>query len=246
MSRWSFRMPTSHPSWPHRTGSFDWATGACRSGLPGILNADDRGLGKTLRSIAFLSWLQSHMGNADAAERGPITIVAPTSLLRTWEAEVGRQVAQGRFGRPVRLCGSSLAGHVMAGGPGAALKMLHHIRSVSAHPALHEVDAPPDFVAMSVRRSAVMVVLARIYDARERALVCIEHREMQFSSAALLRRCFGLDGVMSSTGPRRSPGVRRSSSGSGGIRRRMRRCSTCLCRVRRRRAPARPRLRPRT
>ncbi len=365
----------------HQVESFDWATRAWRSGLPGILNADEQGLGKTLQTIAFLNWLQAHMETAGSEERGPILVVAPTSLLKTWEAEVERHVAPRRFGHLVRLYGSSLAGHKIAaargtetdtglplldlawleeaiaegrahrywflttyttlanfqhslggirfsalvmdeiqniknkdtiaskaaeamnadfrigltgtpienstmdlwtimdrlvpgalgsgrefrsrygtpgeanmaelharvfqpqgpypaiglrrlkdevatdlprktrlmhprlmppsqstaydaarknlviGGAGAALKMLHHIRSVSVHPALHSVESPPDFVAMSARLSAVMEVLERIAATRERALVFIEHRDMQFRFAELLRHYFGLDRV---------------------------------------------------
>ncbi|WP_102107406.1 DEAD/DEAH box helicase [Oceaniglobus roseus] len=366
---------------PHQEESFSWAASAWCSGLPGILNADEQGLGKTLQTISFLSWLKQHMQNSDAAERGPILVVAPTSLLRTWEGEVARHVAERKFGHVVRLYGSSLAGQKSAGargrettsglpaldldwldeaiedgrahrfwflttyttlanyqhslggirfsalvldeiqniknkdtiaskaveamnadfrigltgtpienttmdlwtimdriapgklgsgtefrkrygtpdeanmtelyarvfrpqdgrpplalrrlkddvatdlptksrlmhprlmppaqsaaydearlklaegGAGAALKMLHHIRSVSVHPALHDVTAPDAFVSMSARLSAVMEILGGIAARRERALVFIEHREMQFRFAELVRHSFGLNSV---------------------------------------------------
>lgn len=99
----------------HQTECFSWATKAWSSGLPGILNADEQGLGKTLETIAFLNWLQDHMRDQSAAERGPILIVAPTSLLRNWEEEVERHVAPRKFGRLVRLYGSSLSGQKRSG-----------------------------------------------------------------------------------------------------------------------------------
>lgn len=365
----------------HQTDAFDWATKAWTSGLPGILNADEQGLGKTLQTIGFLNWLQAHMREPEAASRGPILVVAPTSLLRNWEEEVERHVATRRFGSLVRLYGSSLSGHkrqgargtetssglplldldwledafdenrahkywflttyttlanyqhslgkipfsalvmdeiqniknrstiaskaaeamnadfrigltgtpientttdlwtimdriapgslgsgvefrtrygvpdadnmtelharvfkpqsghpplglrrlkdevardlpqksrflhprlmpetqavtydeaqqkLATGGAGAALKMLHHIRSVSVHPRASVVSAPEEFVEMSARLDATMDILRRIADCGERVLVFIEHREMQFRFAELVRHYFGLEKV---------------------------------------------------
>ncbi|MGI1661330.1 DEAD/DEAH box helicase [Palleronia sp. KMU-117] len=384
------RKPARAPSIPetvttplreHQVQSFEWATAAWTRGLPGILNADEQGLGKTLQTIAFLNWLQAHMQEASAAERGPIMVVAPTSLLRNWEAEVDAHVAPRKFGHLVRLYGSSLAGHkrsgttgtetgsglahldldwlseafeegrahrywflttyttlanyqhslgrirfsalvmdeiqniknkdtiaskaveamnadfrigltgtpienstmdlwtimdriapgalgsgvafrerygtpdednmrelhnrvfapqadlpplglrrlkdqvardlprktrllhpglmpdiqartydvarakLASGGPGAMLKMLHHIRSVSVHPALHEVAVPETFVGMSARLDAAIRILSEVRARGERALVFIEHREMQFRFAELVRHMFGLEHV---------------------------------------------------
>lgn len=365
----------------HQLACFDWATKAWASGLPGILNADEQGLGKTLQTIAFLNWLQNHMRDQSAANRGPILIVAPTSLLRNWEEEVERHVAPRKFGTLVRLYGSALSGQkrsgargtetgtglplldfdwldeafedgrahrywilttyttlsnyqhslgkirfsalvmdeiqniknrstiaskaaeamnsdfrigltgtpienstmdlwtimdriapgalgtgsdfktnfgtpdtsnmaqlhaqvfksqnqhpplglrrlkeevardlpsktrrlhprlmpkiqaetydiaqqkLSMGGPGAALKMLHHIRSVSVHPGVSEIVAPETFVEMSARLSATMEILQRIKDRGERALVFIEHRNMQFRFAELVRHYFGLEQI---------------------------------------------------
>jgi len=39
----------------HQAESFDWALAAWQAGLPGVLNADKQGLGKTLQTIAFLT-----------------------------------------------------------------------------------------------------------------------------------------------------------------------------------------------
>lgn len=76
--------------------------------MPGILNADEQGLGKALQTIAFLTWLKEHMKQPGAANRGPMLIVAPTSLLRNREQEVESHVEGRGFGTLVRLYGSSL------------------------------------------------------------------------------------------------------------------------------------------
>lgn len=369
------------PLHQHQMESFDWATRAWLAGLPGILNADEQGLGKTLQTIAFLAWLKENMKQAVSATRGPILIVAPTSLLRTWEQEVETHVEGRGFGTLIRLYGSSLgaqkrpdargtetqsglpqldldwldeafedgrahrfwllttyttlanyqhslgripfAAMVMDeiqniknratlaskaaeamnvdfrigltgtpienaaidlwtimdriapgclgsgsefkqryttpdsenmvelharifkpqgatpplglrrmkgevardlptksrylhprlmpkpqadaydlaqaklanGGPGAALKMLHHIRSVSVHPGDREGSDPEVFVSKSARLEAVMDIMRRIHAANERVLVFIEHREMQFRFAELVRYYFGLERI---------------------------------------------------
>lgn len=363
---------------PHQLASFDWAVSAWRAGLPGVLNADEQGLGKTLQTIAFLNWLQGHMRSADAAQRGPILVVAPTSLLTNWEEEVERHVEPRKFGQLTRLYGASIGAtkrrgmhgtdvatglphldldwldeaiqegrahrhwilttyttltnyqhslgtipfsavvfdeiqaaknqdtirsHAVAsvradfrigltgtpienttldlwtimdrlapgalgagkefrarygtatednmaelharvfkpqsglppiglrrtkdqaardlptktrrlhprempapqareyeaarskldtGGPGAALKMLHHIRSVSVHPGFGKAGTDDGFVALSARLQATMAILSRIRAARERALVFIEHRDIQFRFAEIVRQKFGL------------------------------------------------------
>lgn len=365
----------------HQVQSFDWAVSAWKSGLPGILNADEQGLGKTLQTISFLCWLKAHMASDKAKSRGPVLVVAPTSLLRNWEAEVEQHVAPRKFGHLIRLYGSRLSGQKRPGAqgtetrgglplldldwldealeegrahrywilttyttlanyqhslgripfsalvmdeiqniknrdtiasraaeamnadfrigltgtpienttldlwtimdriapgalgsgldfrsrydppdeenmaelhgrvfrsvegvpplglrrlkeevakelpsktrllhprqmprlqaqtydearkkmaadtPGAALKMLHHIRSVSVHPALHSVAAPGEFIAASARLEATMEILSRIKAQNERALVFIEHREMQFRFAEIVRHTLGLNKI---------------------------------------------------
>ena len=366
---------------PHQLESFKWAVSAWRAGLPGILNADEQGLGKTLQTIAFLSWLQGHMRSPQAAQRGPILVVAPTSLLVNWEEEVERHVQPDQFGHLNRLYGASIAttkqrgyqgteiadgrehldlrwlreaiqegrahrhwflttyttltnyqhslgtipfsavvfdeiqaaknqdtirsnavatvkadfrigltgtpienttldlwtimdrlapgalgagkefrerygtateenmtelharvfkpagalpplglrrtkdeaardlptktrrlhplempprqareyeaarAKLATGGRGAALKMLHHIRSVSVHPGFANTDPGDDFVALSARLQGTMAILSRVHQARERALVFIEHRDIQFRFAELVRQKFGLPQV---------------------------------------------------
>ena len=93
----------------HQVESFDWATSAWQAGLPGILNADEQGLGKTLQTIAFLTWLKAHMAEKNAKTRAPVLIVAPTSLLRNWEQEVETHVEGRGFGTLIRLYGSGIS-----------------------------------------------------------------------------------------------------------------------------------------
>ncbi|MCW5714487.1 MAG: DEAD/DEAH box helicase [Bauldia sp.] len=93
----------------HQVESLTWQIEAWRAGLPGILNADEQGLGKTLQTIAFLAWLQRHMTAATAAERGPILVVAPTSLLQNWEMEVERHLDEPYLGHLIRLYGGEVA-----------------------------------------------------------------------------------------------------------------------------------------
>lgn len=106
------------PLKPHQSESLKWQSEAWSAGLPGILNADEQGLGKTLQTIAFLKWLQSHMSQPQAAKRGPFLVVAPTSLLVNWEEEVGRHLSDPGLGRLVRLYGSAMGGRKVPGARG--------------------------------------------------------------------------------------------------------------------------------
>ena len=81
------------------------------------------------------------------------------------------------------------------GGLGAALKTLHHIRSVSVHPTLGAKDSDADFIEASARLAAAFDILRRIAAQRERALVFIEHRRMQYRFIELARAEFGLDRI---------------------------------------------------
>ncbi len=80
-------------------------------------------------------------------------------------------------------------------GRGAALKMLHHIRSVSVHPGFNADGSADKFVALSARLQATIDILSRIKAAGERALVFIEHRDVQFRFAEIVRQRFGLPRV---------------------------------------------------
>lgn len=91
----------------HQVSCLQWQIQAWKAGLPGILNADEQGLGKTLQTISFLVWLNEHM--KQTGPRRPILIVAPTSLLKNWEEEVERHVAKPGLGFLVRLYGTSIS-----------------------------------------------------------------------------------------------------------------------------------------
>ena len=84
-------------------------------GLAGALNADEQGLGKTLQTIAFLCAVQDQQAQAHAASSFPVLVVAPTSLLPTWEAEVTRHTDRDGLGHVVRLYGSGLGGYSVRG-----------------------------------------------------------------------------------------------------------------------------------
>nr|WP_272211141.1 SNF2-related protein [Marinicella sp. W31]MDC2877026.1 SNF2-related protein [Marinicella sp. W31] len=91
----------------HQRQALNWQIECWRKGLPGILNADEQGLGKTLQTLAFLTWLTEVM-RFDPKWAAPILIVAPTSLLRNWEDEIGKHLKPDIWGKPVRLYGAHL------------------------------------------------------------------------------------------------------------------------------------------
>jgi len=62
---------------------FEWLAFLAQYGLNGIL-ADDMGLGKTAQALAILARLKEQFGPA------PALVVAPTSLLDNWRAEVAK------------------------------------------------------------------------------------------------------------------------------------------------------------
>ena len=92
-----------------------WLKECWSVGLPGALNADEQGLGKTLQTIAFLRAVQDQQAQAQASTSSPVLVVAPTSLLPTWEAEVARHTDPHGLGHVVRLYGSGLGGYKARG-----------------------------------------------------------------------------------------------------------------------------------
>lgn len=81
------------------------------------------------------------------------------------------------------------------GGAGAALKMLHHIRSVSVHPDPELVAANADMITGSARLEATFNILREIRKQQERALVFIEHQQMQYRFIELVKSEFALSKV---------------------------------------------------
>ena len=102
----------------HQDESFRWMLDAWGSGLPGILNADEQGLGKTLQAIAFLAWMKENMSCPEVKNAGPVLVVAPTSLLVNWEEEVDKHLRAPGLGNVVRLYGSALGGKKRPGHQG--------------------------------------------------------------------------------------------------------------------------------
>lgn len=104
----------------HQEVCFSWQVDAYLSGLPGLLNADDQGLGKTLQTLSFMAWLQSNMRRASAAEKKPILVVAPTTLLKNWTTEVETHMAdQFGLGSRIDAYGSGLGSLKKTAGDGS-------------------------------------------------------------------------------------------------------------------------------
>ena len=70
--------------------------------------------------------------------------------------------------------------------------MLHHIRSVSVHPGMGATADNAAFIKESARLTAAMSILRSIAEKGERALVFIEHRQMQYRFIELVKAEFGL------------------------------------------------------
>ncbi|EPR43454.1 SNF2-related protein [Desulfovibrio sp. X2] len=85
-----------------------------------------------------------------------------------------------------------------ADGPGAVLKALHSIRTVSLHPYMSSWDgaAPDAFVNASARLQGMFRLLSRIKEQGEKALIFIESKEMQQVLVELLRLRLGCGPVL--------------------------------------------------
>lgn len=92
----------------HQKESLKWQIEAWKAGLPGILNADEQGLGKTLQTIAFLAWLKQVNAKNEMKKPGPFLVVAPTSLLENWQSEVEHHLSKGGLGTRMKLYGASI------------------------------------------------------------------------------------------------------------------------------------------
>jgi Superfamily II DNA/RNA helicases, SNF2 family len=114
------RLPASirTPLKDHQKECFAWQVAAWRAGLPGVLNADEQGLGKTLQTITFLAWLKEVIADPRSRNRGPFLIVAPTSLLENWEQEVARHMHEPGLGHLIRLYGSAISRRKLTGARG--------------------------------------------------------------------------------------------------------------------------------
>ena len=68
---------------PYQREGFDWLAFLWRHRLGGVL-ADDMGLGKTLQLLALVAHAR------ETGERRPFLVVAPTSVVSTWQSEAAR------------------------------------------------------------------------------------------------------------------------------------------------------------
>ena len=99
-------MPSSVRSTPkpHQVDAFAWLTEAWERKIPGVLLADDMGLGKTFEALSFLTWLRTVQ-----APQQPVLIVAPTGLLRNWQAEIDMHLEAGTLGKVVEAFGTNIS-----------------------------------------------------------------------------------------------------------------------------------------
>ena len=75
----------------HQVSAVGWLQQRWMNGRRGALLADDMGLGKSFSTLAFMVWLRSAMQALLISAR-PMLIVAPVSLLKTWEIEHKRHI----------------------------------------------------------------------------------------------------------------------------------------------------------
>ena len=108
----SAEIPVTKPK-PHQEKGFRWLAECWAAGRPGVLLADDMGLGKTLQTLAFLIWVKPLL-----KVKGPILIVAPTALLRNWQAEAETHLSPGALGHCVEVFGKNLSNLRRSKGPG--------------------------------------------------------------------------------------------------------------------------------
>jgi len=88
----------------HQKEAYNWLLKHYCVGSRGVLLADDMGLGKTFQALMFLAWLREGMDRAEIPRR-PLLIVAPTGLLKNWEAEIENHLLED-LGHLVRVYGA--------------------------------------------------------------------------------------------------------------------------------------------
>ena len=81
----------------HQEEGFRWLKNHWRIASTGALLADDMGLGKTLQALTFIKWVTQQMKSGCIKFR-PHLVVAPTGLLKNWEAETDKFLPQDSLG----------------------------------------------------------------------------------------------------------------------------------------------------
>lgn len=84
-----------------------WMYSSWCHGYNGVLLADDMGLGKTLQTLAFIAELKKGTKTYGGIDK-PILIVAPIALLKNWQNEYNKFIAQNIFEKIIPLHGSEL------------------------------------------------------------------------------------------------------------------------------------------
>jgi SNF2 family DNA or RNA helicase len=104
-----FREPIGLLNSPkqHQVEGIGWLQECWSRGYAGALLADDMGLGKTFQTLAFLAWLREVRTELGLAQR-PTLIVAPTTLLGTWQAEAKLHIEGSSLGEFALLYGPHL------------------------------------------------------------------------------------------------------------------------------------------
>ena len=88
----------------HQVEGFGWLVDGWAAGWPGLLLADDMGLGKSFQALAFLAWIKENQAairerGISHAKPGPILIVAPTALLQNWIKESEKHLVKDALGK---------------------------------------------------------------------------------------------------------------------------------------------------
>jgi hypothetical protein len=106
----------------HQKDGFSWLQQHWREASPGAILADDMGLGKTLQTLAFMNWVKLQMDNGCGHQR-PFLVVAPTGLLKNWEAEAKKFLAPPGLGPLFRAFGASFKTLVNSGWANATAEL---------------------------------------------------------------------------------------------------------------------------